>query len=117
MTRSNYQTWEPKPIDEANRLYDVAHSRSGDKGDIINVSVIPFDESVYADLVEIVTADRVAAHFGDYVTGEVDRYCDPNHSAMNFVMHGALDGGASRTLRTDRLGKTASRYMLRLPLD
>lgn len=118
MTRQpNQASWKPTSIDDAERLYDVAHSRSGDKGDIINVSVIPFDAAIYEDLIEIVTAERVADHFGDYVTGDVERYSDPNHAAMNFVLYGALGGGASRTLRIDRLGKTASRHMLRLSLD
>lgn len=118
MTRhARWTDWEPKPIDDAERLYDVAHSRSGDKGDIVNVSVIPFDDAIYEDLVEIVTEERVADHFGDYVTGDVERYCDSNHAALNFVLHEALGGGASRTLRIDRLGKTASRHMLLLPLE
>lgn len=108
--------WEPKPVAEAETLYDVAHARAGNKQDISNISVIPYDDSSYDDLVEVVTADRVKAHFGGLVTGDVERHCVPSVSAMNFVLRGALDGGWTQSNRVDRSGKTLSMYMLRLPL-
>lgn len=109
--------WEPKPIADAETLYDVAHARAGNKQDISNVSVIPYDDDVYDELVDVVTAERVKAHFAGIVTGEVERYCVPSVSAMNFVMYGALDGGWTQSNRIDRSGKTLSQFMLRLPLD
>lgn len=109
--------WEPTPIADAELLYDVAHARAGNKQDISNISVVPYDDAVYDDLVEIVTADRVRAHFDGIVTGEVERYCVPSVSSMNFVLHGALDGGWTQSNRIDRSGKTLSQFMLRLPLS
>lgn len=109
-------TWEPKPIEEAETLYDVAHARAGNKQDISNVTVVPYDDAIYDDLVEIVTAERVADHFAGIVTGDVERYCVPSVSCVNFVMHGALDGGWTQSNRVDRSGKSLSMFMLRLPL-
>ncbi|WP_331234084.1 AtuA-related protein [Natronorarus salvus] len=108
--------WEPKPIDEAEILYDVAHARAGNKQDISNVTVVPYDDAIYEELVAILTPDRVRAHFAGIVTGEVERYCIENVCSMNFVMHGALDGGWTQSNRIDRSGKTLSTFMLRLPL-
>lgn len=108
--------WEPTPIAEAETLYDVAHARAGNKQDISNISVIPYDDAVYDELVELVTEERVKEHFGGIVTGDVERYCVPNVSSMNFVLHGALDGGWTQSNRFDRSGKSLSTFMLRLPL-
>jgi hypothetical protein len=109
--------WEPAPIEAAETLHQVAHARSGDKGDISNIVVIPYRDEDYDALVEMVTADRVKAHFGELATGDVERYPVENHSLINFVIHGALDGGASVSLRLDELGKSLSYHMLRFPLD
>jgi hypothetical protein len=109
--------WEPPTVDEAERLYDVAHARAGNKQNISNISLIPYKDDAYEDLVKIVTADRVAEHFGGIVTGEVERYCVPSVSSMNFVLHGALDGGWPQSNRLDRSGKTLSQYFLRLPIS
>lgn len=110
-------SWEPKSVAEADTLYDVAHARAGNKQDISNISVIPYDDSSYDELAETVTADRVKDHFEGIVTGDVERYCVPSVSAMNFVLHGSLDGGWTQSNRVDRSGKTLSMYMLRLPLS
>ncbi|XVH33197.1 hypothetical protein ACNS7O_16645 (plasmid) [Haloferacaceae archaeon DSL9] len=109
--------WSPKPIDEAEILYDIAHAHAGNKQDISNITVVPYEDAVYSDLVEIVTAERVKEHFGGIVTGDVERYCIPSVSCLNFVLHGALDGGWTQSNRVDKSGKTLSMYMLRLPLN
>lgn len=110
-------TWEPTDVADAERLYDVAHARSGDKGDTLNVVVVPFETEAYPALVTRVTASRVADHFGPLVEGEVSRYPVPSVSCINFVFEGALDGGWTESLRLDAPGKTTSRLLLRLPLD
>lgn len=109
--------WEPKSIDEAVTLYDVAHARAGNKQDISNITVIPYEDTIYDDLVDVLTAERVKDHFSGIVTGDVERYCVPSVSCINFVMHGALDGGWPQSNRVDRSGKTLSMYMLRVPLS
>ena len=99
------------------KLLEIAHARSGDKGDISNVGLIAFDEKGYDILREKVTAARVKDHFGDLVKGEVNRYELPNILALNFVMHGALGGGGARSLRIDSLGKTMAGALLRMEID
>ncbi len=96
------------------KLRHIAHSRSGDKGSVSNISVIAFDERNYPLLVEHVTVDRVKAHFGELVRGEVLRYECPAIGALNFVLHGALAGGVTRSLALDAHGKTLSSLMLNL---
>jgi hypothetical protein len=98
------------------KLRDLAHSRSGDKGDISNISVIAFDIADYAFLAEHVSAERVAAHFAGIVTGRVTRYELPALGALNFVMAGALGGGVVRSLALDTHGKSLSSALLELEL-
>lgn len=98
------------------KLRDLAHSRSGDKGDISNISVIAFDIADYAFLAEHVSAERVAAHFAGIVTGSVTRYELPALGALNFVMAGALGGGVVRSLALDTHGKSLSSALLELEL-
>jgi len=93
-------------------LYDLAFGRSGDKGDIANISVIARDSTAYAELKQKLTADRVKAHFGRLVQGEVIRYEMDNIEALNFVLHRALDGGGTRSLRVDGLGKSLAGALL-----
>ena len=99
------------------RLLDIAHARSGDKGDTANVGVIAFEERWYPLLVEHVTRDRVAAHFDGLIDGPVDRFELPNLWALNFLLHGALDGGGTLSLKTDAQGKVFSTALLRMTLD
>ena len=99
------------------RLVDVAHARSGDKGDTANVGVIALRPEWYPILVEHLTRDRVAAHFRDAITGGVDRFELPNLGALNFLLHGALDGGGTLSLKTDAQGKVVSTALLRMVLD
>ena len=98
------------------RLREIAHARSGDKGDTSNISVIAFRSSDYPLLERYVTAARVKEHFGDIVRGEVVRYALPKLGALNFVLHGALSGGVTRSLALDAHGKCLSSAMLDLPL-
>lgn len=99
------------------RLYDVAFGRSGDKGNIANISVIARNPQAYQELKERLTAARVKAHLGDLVQGEVVRYELDNIEALNFVCHEALDGGGTRSLRIDPLGKSLAGALLYMPWD
>jgi hypothetical protein len=99
------------------RLLDIAHARSGDKGDTANVGVIALRPEWYPLLARELTRDRVQAHFAGVITGEVQRYELPNLRALNFLLHGALDGGGTLSLKTDAQGKVFSTALLRLVLD
>jgi hypothetical protein len=99
------------------RLIDVAHARSGDKGDTANVGVIALRPEWYPVLAKYLTRDRVAEHFKGVITGGVDRFELPNLGALNFLLHGALDGGGTLSLKTDAQGKVFSTALLRLVLE
>lgn len=99
------------------RLLDIAHARSGDKGDTANVGIIALRPEWYAVLDRYVTRDRVADHFRGVITGGVDRYELPNLKALNFLLHGALDGGGTLSLKTDAQGKVYSTALLRMVID
>ena len=95
---------------------DVAYARSGDKGDVVNVGVLAFDDAAYQRLTKTLTPERIKAHFGDWVKGEVDVYPMPNINAFNLLLHNALGGGATKTLRYDVTGKAFSTAVLRMEL-
>ena len=99
------------------RVVDLAHGRSGDKGDVCNVGLIAYDEDGFQMLRRQVTAERVKQHFGDLVRGEVTRYELPNIRALNFVCRGALNGGGTLSLRSDHLGKVMYAWLLRMELE
>jgi len=99
------------------RVYDLAYGRAGDKGNIANVSVIARSPSAYAELKTKLTAEWVKEQLGPLVRGPVERYELDNIAALNFVLHQALDGGATRSLRLDPLGKSLAGAILYLPLD
>ncbi len=99
------------------RLVDLAHARSGDKGNIANVGVIALKPEWYALIARDLTADLVAAHYADAIKGRVERFELANLHALNFLLHGALDGGGTLSLRTDAQGKVFSTSMLRIVLD
>ena len=99
------------------RLLDIAHARSGDKGDTANVGLIALRPAWYPVLVRHVTQQRVAQHFAGQIDGGVDRFELPNLNALNFLLHGALDGGGTLSLKTDAQGKVYSTALLRLVLD
>lgn len=98
-------------------LREIAHARAGDKGDISNVAVFPYDESNYNLLKEQLTAERVQSAFDDLVEGPVTRYEVPGVNGFNFVMEGGLGGGATTTLRIDVMGKTMSSALLTLEVE
>jgi hypothetical protein len=99
------------------RLLDIAHARSGDKGDTANVGIIALKPDWYPLLVERLTRERVAEHFRGIITGPVERFELPNLHALNFLLHGALDGGGTVSLKTDAQGKVYSTALLRMVLD
>jgi hypothetical protein len=99
------------------RLVDIAHARSGDKGDTANVGVIALEPRWYEVLEKFVTRNRVAEHFRGMIEGDVDRYELPNLNALNFLLHGALDGGGTLSLKTDAQGKVFSTALLRMVID
>ncbi len=99
------------------RLGEIAHTRSGDKGDTCNIGVIAYDERHYPVLVREVTAARVKGHFAGLVNGEVERFELPNLGALNFLLHQALGGGGTVSLRTDAQGKTFGAGLLSLEIE
>ena len=99
------------------RLVDIAHARSGDKGDTANVGVIALEPEWYPLLREQLTLERVREHFRGVITGDVERYELPNLNALNFLLHGALGGGGTLSLKTDAQGKVFSTAMLRMVLQ
>lgn len=94
------------------KLREIAHSRTGDKGNISNISLIAWRTEDYEKLVTQVTAEKVKAWFGDIVHGDVIRYELPELGALNFVMHKALGGGVTRSLALDMHGKGLSSALL-----
>ena len=98
-------------------LSQIAHGRSGDKGDTSNIGVIAYQERHYPVLVREVTAERVKAHFGELVRGKVERFELPNLGALNFLLYEALGGGGTLSLRTDAQGKTMSAALLRMEIE
>jgi hypothetical protein len=99
------------------RLYDLAFGRSGDKGNIANVSVIARSPEAYREIKNRLTAERVRGYFGDLIEGEVVRYELDNIEALNFVLYDALDGGGTRSLRIDALGKSLAGALLYMEWD
>jgi hypothetical protein len=99
------------------RVFDLAYGRAGDKGDIANVSVIARSPEAYAELKEKLTAKRVQARMGSLSRGPVERFELDNIEALNFVLHHALDGGATRSLRIDGLGKSLAGVILSMLVD
>ncbi len=99
------------------RLVELAHARSGDKGDTANIGLIALKPDYYPILLEHVTAARVARHFKGMITGKVERFELPNLYALNFLLHGALDGGGTISLKTDAQGKVFSTALLRLEIE
>jgi hypothetical protein len=99
------------------RVWDLAHGRSGDKGDICNIGLIARSQQAYETLRREVTAQRVVEHFGDTIKGKVDRYELPNIRALNFVCRGALNGGGTMSLRSDHLGKVMYTWLLKMEIE
>jgi len=99
------------------RLLDIAHARSGDKGDTANVGVIAMRPEWYRVLQQFVTRDTVRRHFDGVIEGDVERFELPNLGALNFLLHGALGGGGTLSLKTDAQGKVFSTALLRMIID
>lgn len=98
------------------KLYELAHSRAGDKGDILNLSLIPYDESNYELLCQKVTAEGVKQHLQDIVQGEVIRYKLSNIKALNFVCYQSLLGGVNTSPAIDTHGKSLSSALLEMEI-
>jgi hypothetical protein len=99
------------------KLVELAHARSGDKGDTSNVGIIARKPEYYPILVREVTVERVKKHFEGVCLGEVERFELPNLGALNFLLHEALDGGGTMALKADPQGKTYSTALLRMEID
>lgn len=98
------------------KLWEIAHSRTGDKGNISNVSLIAYDPKDYERIKAAITPEKVKAHFKGIVKGDVVRYELPNIHALNFVMYAALGGGVTRSLSVDMHGKGLSSYLLEMEI-
>jgi len=98
-------------------LHELAHGRSGDKGDTSNICVFARDPKDYPFLQRVLTVEKVRAHFGDMVKGDIVRYELPELQGFNFVMYHALGGGATHSLRLDSLGKCMGGAMMRMKID
>ena len=96
------------------QLRDIAYARSGDKGDKVNVGVIALNDAAYETLLRTLTPERIKTHFGEWVKGDVEVFPMPNIKAVNLLLHNALGGGATRTLRYDVTGKSFSTAVLRM---
>jgi hypothetical protein len=99
------------------RLLDLAHARSGDKGDTANIGLIALKPEWFPLLEREVTRERVKEHFKGVINGDVERFELPNLRALNFLLHGALDGGGTLSLKTDAQGKVFSTALLRMRID
>lgn len=99
------------------KLWDIAHARSGDKGNISNISLIVYDKRNFSILLEKITAEKVKKWFGNTVEGEVLRYELPQLGALNFVLYGALGGGVTSSTALDKHGKSLSSYLLEMEVE
>jgi hypothetical protein len=99
------------------RLIDIAHGRSGDKGDSANIGIIAYDDKGYEILKKHLTAEVVKKYFEGICFGPVERYEMPNIRALNFVLHNALSGGGTVSLKHDAQGKTLASALLRMELE
>ena len=99
------------------RLREIAFIRSGDKGDTLNLGVVPFDEADFELLKGVLTVEKVKETFAPVVRGEIKRYEFPGIKALNFVLTGALDGGVSRAITLDEHGKHKQSLMADIELE
>lgn len=98
-------------------LRELAHSRAGEKGDVVYVSLIAYDDADYPLLALVVTAELVQEAFGSMLQGPVERFEVPKIAALNFALHGALGGGRTRNLAFDESGKALSSRLLGLEIE
>lgn len=99
------------------QLREIAHSRAGDKGNTLNLSLIVYNPEDYPLIERQVTAERLREHFAETVQGSITRYELPNLGALNFVLEGALAGGVTRSLNSDPHGKSLSFALLNLMVE
>ncbi len=99
------------------KLLDIAHGRSGDKGDAANIGIIAYDDNGYEIIKKNLTAERVKKYFQGICLGEVERYELPNLRALNFILHNTLGGGGTVSLKLDAQGKTLAAALLRMELE
>jgi|SRR5687767_7226686 hypothetical protein len=99
------------------QLLKIAHARSGDKGDTANIGLIALKPEYYPVLVREATAERVKQHFAGICQGDVERFELPNLHALNFLLHQALGGGGTVSLKADPQGKTLSSALLRMEIE
>jgi len=99
------------------KLIDIAHGRSGDKGDAGNVGVLAYDDKGYEIIKKYLTEEKVKEHFKGICLGKVERFELPNIRALNFLLHNTLGGGGTVSLKHDAQGKTLATAMLRMELD
>ena len=99
------------------KLLEIAHARSGDKGDGTNIGLIAREPKFYNYILENITADVVKKHFGAICEGEVERFELPNLGAVNFLLHGSLGGGGTVSLKLDAQGKTHGSHLLRMEVE
>ncbi len=99
------------------KLLDIAHGRSGDKGDAANVGIIAYDDNGYQLIKKYVTAEQVKNHFEGICFGKVERFELPNLRALNFLLHNTLGGGGTVSLKHDAQGKTLAAALLRMEIE
>lgn len=99
------------------RLAEIAHARSGDKGEGSNVGLIANSAALFEVIREQVTPERVKAHFAGFVQGKVERFEVANLNALNFILHDSLGGGGTESLKTDAQGKTHGQGLLQMTIE
>lgn len=99
------------------KLLEIAHGRSGDKGDAANVGIIAYDDKGFEIIKEHLTKERVKEHFKGICFGEVERYELPNIRALNFILNKTLGGGGTVSLKHDAQGKTLAAALLRMEIE
>ena len=99
------------------KLIDIAHGRSGDKGDAANIGLIAYDDKGYDIIIKYLTAERVKKHFEGICHGKVERFELPNLRALNFLLHNTLGGGGTVSLKHDAQGKTLAAALLRMEIE
>lgn len=99
------------------RLLDIAHGRSGDKGDAANVGIIAYDDKGYSIIKKALTVESVKKHFEGICLGKAERFELPNLRALNFLLHNTLGGGGTVSLKHDAQGKTLAAALLRMEIE
>jgi hypothetical protein len=107
------ETTSPRSVS----LSDIAHGRSGDKGNQANIAVLAYTQKGYDWLREHLTAEVVAAYFASFQPSKVVRFEAPNLLGLNFLLYDVLGGGASQSLRVDSQGKTMALALLKMPIE